>query len=109
MDIEMEGALVAEHIRRNRTPHRGEHQQPRNETVVHIGSVRDIAVELVAGSVSGCAGIVVGQVRWCDGAAAFVFLYSNLQFDEACEITYLFLSTSRIFSSLRRCNVFVVG
>ena len=94
MDIEIEGAVVAEHIRRNRTSHRGEHQQPRSETVVHIGSVRDVAVELVAGSVSGCAGIVVGQVRWCDRAEAFVFPYRNLQFDEAREIKYLFLQST---------------
>lgn len=81
MDIEIEGAVVAEHIRRNRTPNRGGHQQLRSETVVHIGSVRDIAVELIAGSVSGCAGIVVGQVRWFDGAV-LVSLYRNLQLDE---------------------------
>lgn len=79
MDVEIEGAVVEEHLRRNRTPNRGKHQQPRSESAVHIGSVRDVAVEFVAGCVSGCAGIIVGQVRRRDEATDSLFF---------CTVTY---------------------
>ena len=59
MDVEVEGAVVAERLRRRTTAC--------DSTVEDgIGSVRDVAVEFVAGCVSGFAGIVVGQVRGCN-------------------------------------------
>lgn len=57
MGIDMDGAVTESLLRRQTT------RQQLVEQEVDTGSFRDIAVDLVAGFVSGCAGIVVGQVR----------------------------------------------
>lgn len=63
MTIDVDGAVAEHHILRHQTQRRvAVRHEDEEEEGVDIGSFRDVAVDFVAGCVSGCAGIVVGQV-----------------------------------------------
>lgn len=73
MDIEVEGAVTEQRLRRHSTLRQraasassgaggGDKGGEGKVVDVDIGSFRDAAVDCVAGCISGCAGIVVGQV-----------------------------------------------
>ena len=65
MAVEVEGAVVEHHRRRYPTQRRAPTEckdADGRKKEVDIGSFRDVAVDFVAGLVSGSAGIIVGQV-----------------------------------------------
>lgn len=66
MAVEVEEAVAERDHRRyptqRRAPTEYRDEEEREEEQVDIGSFRDVAVDFVAGLVSGSAGIIVGQV-----------------------------------------------
>lgn len=62
MTVEVEGAVAEQHHRRYPTQGRARTECKDDDEEVDIGSFRDVAVDCIAGLVSGSVGIVVGQV-----------------------------------------------
>lgn len=57
MSVDVEGAVAENHLQRY-----PKDDADKKGKEVDIGSFRDMVIDFVAGCVSGCAGIVVGQV-----------------------------------------------
>lgn len=60
MDVEVDGSVANQTIRRRVTRTEKSVEEEEGDSG---GGFRDVAVDFVAGSVSGCAGMTIGHVR----------------------------------------------